>query len=95
LGELKLGVATFETLKQLKSDDLITIRLKWRNTRFDHRQIGRTIAPRRRNGGHLAAFHPNSQFAAANVTLPRAPRPSGIVFWTPPAPKRRRGFSQK
>jgi len=34
LGELKLGVVRFEAFKQLKSDDRITIRLKWRNTRF-------------------------------------------------------------
>jgi len=34
LGELKLGVVTFEAFKRLKSDDCITVRLKWRNTRF-------------------------------------------------------------
>src|SRR5215475_3778888 len=31
LGELKLGVVTFEAFKQLKKDDRITICLKWRN----------------------------------------------------------------
>ncbi len=34
VGELKLGVVTFEAFKRLKSDDCITVRLKWRNTRF-------------------------------------------------------------
>jgi hypothetical protein len=34
LGELKLNVITFEAFKQLKRDDRITVRLKWRNTRL-------------------------------------------------------------
>jgi hypothetical protein len=34
LGELKLGVVTFDPFQQLKSDDGIIIRLRWRNTRF-------------------------------------------------------------
>lgn len=33
-GELKLAVVTFDPFNQLKSDDGITIRLKWRNTRY-------------------------------------------------------------
>src|SRR5215470_4979173 len=34
LGELTLGMVRFEAFKQLKKEDRITIRLKWRNTRF-------------------------------------------------------------
>ena len=34
LGDLKLGVVRFDAFKQLKSDDRITVRLKWHNTRF-------------------------------------------------------------
>jgi hypothetical protein len=34
LGELKFGVVRFDAFKQLKNDHRITVRLKWRNTRF-------------------------------------------------------------
>jgi hypothetical protein len=33
-GELKLGVVTFDLFNQLDSNGSITIRLKWRNTRY-------------------------------------------------------------